>query len=292
MSAVTLRAVGLLLAVLYSVTGAVADKTVYSSVGSGVTLPCTQVPHANCSSTTWLYSEDFRTTRTVFEDGTMKLRKERLSVDSACSLRIANVSVEDRGKYTCRKFVNGERRGADTRVLLCVLSVSRVARPSADKTLSALQCVLLPCGGPASCSGHNTMSLRWVDGTGTEIQNDLRYEEQKSSCNITLSVKQKRADSNGERTCQLVDGSEVKTSRSYPDDEGSGCHDEETTGIVTGVVTGVVSGVAVLAAVLVALVVVAMRCRRTASEQRESGKTTTPPSYEYETVGVSKGAVI
>uniref|UniRef100_A0A8C9RIL9 Ig-like domain-containing protein n=1 Tax=Scleropages formosus TaxID=113540 RepID=A0A8C9RIL9_SCLFO len=191
-------------------SSAVADKTVYSSVGSGVTLPCTQVPHANCSSTTWLYSEDFRTTRTVFEDGTMKLRKERLSVDSACSLRIANVSVEDRGKYTCRKFVNGERRGADTRVLLCVLS------GTFPSTLSALQCVLLPCGGPASCSGHNTMSLRWVDGTGTEIQNDLRYEEQKSSCNITLSVKQKRADSNGERTCQLVDGSEVKTSRSYP----------------------------------------------------------------------------
>ncbi|XP_005463367.2 cell wall integrity and stress response component 3 [Oreochromis niloticus] len=95
-----------------------------------VTLPCKNLIHNKCKSTTWLFS-DSGSTRTLFENGQIhkdtQTKSDRLTVKNKnCSLVIKKVSVEDVGRYTCRKFnKSGQQQGPDIQADLTVISITK-----------------------------------------------------------------------------------------------------------------------------------------------------------------------
>ncbi|KAL4593533.1 hypothetical protein GN956_G26553 [Arapaima gigas] len=76
-----------------------------------------------------------------------------------------------------------------------------------------LQCVLYTYRGFGWC--RNRVSVRWVDHTGTDLQKDHRYQVLTSSCRSNLTPKLESTGSNRRWTCEVTDGSQVKTSYSY-----------------------------------------------------------------------------
>ncbi|XP_047429003.1 junctional adhesion molecule-like isoform X2 [Mugil cephalus] len=96
-------------------------------VGDDVTLPCDKIKDLNdeCNSTTWLFS-DTGSTSTLFEYGKIHedvgSKSNRLNVTTNCSLVIKKVTDEDDGRYICRQFISGRRRGADFQVVLSVIN--------------------------------------------------------------------------------------------------------------------------------------------------------------------------
>ncbi|KAL2082057.1 hypothetical protein ACEWY4_021875 [Coilia grayii] len=90
--------------------------TVFSSVGGSATLPCSNVVHPNCSSTTWLNSTSNQAVGLV-EHGKIKTdvpQHNRLRLASNCALHLANVTTEDAGLYICEQYLTmGEQQYGD-----------------------------------------------------------------------------------------------------------------------------------------------------------------------------------
>ncbi len=98
------------------------DTHVFCSSGENVRLSCNNAI-SGCTSTTWIYNIRHSGTVELIAGGIKKNntdRYERLSLDSDCSLNIKKVTIEDRGYYSCRQYVN-DVQGTDARVYLHVL---------------------------------------------------------------------------------------------------------------------------------------------------------------------------
>ncbi|XP_051716928.1 uncharacterized protein LOC127494813 isoform X2 [Ctenopharyngodon idella] len=204
-------------------TGASGDRylNMFSSDGENMNLPCDN-PHTDSRLTTWIYSGERSETVVLFEKGIKKndiKRRERLSLESDCSLNIYKITTEDRGIYTCRQYENTETH-IDTNVHLRVLHVSPSStqteiRPGSSFTLS---CQLYVYAG-YPCDDFFTserFQLIWVNKTGVNLQSDSRYQiSSPHHCNITLTTTLLDEDNNTEWRCQLTDESEVKTSARY-----------------------------------------------------------------------------
>ena len=100
---------------------------VFSSVAGNATLPCRNVLHPDCSSTTWLSSSSGTTvglfTLGKIDPAEATHRAKRLSLVSDCSLHITDVTTEDAGRYTSQQFLRegGPRHGKDAHVYLSFL---------------------------------------------------------------------------------------------------------------------------------------------------------------------------
>ncbi|KAL2082139.1 hypothetical protein ACEWY4_021957 [Coilia grayii] len=218
---------GQLLTVLLLLQGVHVDAiTVFSSTAGSVTLPCANeiTGYPNCSSTTWLYSRDKKTTVEEVALGKIKPenthRAERLSLLPNCSLHITNVSTQDAGLYTCRQCQStGAKYGEDARIFLSVLQVSASPR-QAEMVIGSsvtLHCQLHTydnCG--ASVGG---VSLRWVDKEGNDLKNTTKHQIRNISvCNVSLTVELTAPNSRHRKKtwrCNLTAGGQVKASAKY-----------------------------------------------------------------------------
>uniref|UniRef100_A0A3B3RH84 Ig-like domain-containing protein n=1 Tax=Paramormyrops kingsleyae TaxID=1676925 RepID=A0A3B3RH84_9TELE len=199
------------------------EYAVLTAVNSGtadnVTLPCKNVIHPDCSSTTWLYNT-YRFTETIelvilgkIKDSHMN---EKIRLGPDCSLHIHNVSTADTGSYTCRQLINGRECGDDALVYLSILTVVPLKNLMPGST-KILRCLLYTYHNPGQCNYHpfNSLTLRWVSDTDTDLQGDPRYQIHTSSCDSNLTIELQWTDNNRRWRCQLTDMGQVKLSQSY-----------------------------------------------------------------------------
>ncbi|XP_023681599.1 uncharacterized protein [Paramormyrops kingsleyae] len=212
--------VRLLFTIEYAAMGVSAVLTaVNSGTADNVTLSCKNVIEPDCSSTTWLYNT-YRFTDTIELVTLGKIKdshmNEKIRLGPDCSLHIHNVSTADTGSYTCRQFISGTQHEHDALVYLSILTVVPVTNlmPGSNMTL---QCLLYTYHNPGQCNNHqsNSLTLRWVSDTDTDLQGDPRYQIHTSSCNSTLTTELQWTDNNRKWGCQLTDKGEVKVSQSY-----------------------------------------------------------------------------
>ncbi|XP_067218858.1 uncharacterized protein [Chanodichthys erythropterus] len=223
----------IILSSLLTGTSGVNNPHVFISSGENVHLPCNNdLP--DCNSTTWSYSNTSRRSATVelIDRGIKNKdteRHERLSLGSDCSLNIKNVTEEDRGLYTCRQFVNGEKQEPDAIVLLHVLHVS--VSPSSSSSSSSSQTEISPGRSVTlSCRLYSFagfscdrwirsvgLQLLWVNQAGVDLKTDSRYQILFSSdhCIITLTTTLLNEDDNREWRCQLILRNQLQTSVRY-----------------------------------------------------------------------------
>nr|XP_046195019.1 uncharacterized protein LOC124025726 isoform X2 [Oncorhynchus gorbuscha] len=195
---------GLLVTVLYLLTGVSGETlSMFSRVGDDVSLPCNNVVHPDCSSTTWIYNRDGSTGN--IEEVTLgkikvvqKERAERLSLGSNCSLHVSNVRAEDVGLYTCQQYLKetGPKHGVSSTTAVTDL------KPNVKMTL---RCSLLTDTQHGTC--RSGFSLSWGPKTGTKAQ-----VTQDSSCDITLTVTLQKEDNNRKWTCTLTEKGNMKIS--------------------------------------------------------------------------------
>nr|XP_046155334.1 uncharacterized protein LOC123995707 isoform X2 [Oncorhynchus gorbuscha] len=246
---------GLLVTVLYLLTGVSGETlSMFSRMGDDVSLPCNNVVHPDCSSTTWIYNRA-GSTGTIQEvtSGKIKVdeteRADRLSLGSDCYLNVSDVRAEDAGLYTCRQYLteNGPQHEGEAKVDLSVLTISSTTavtdlKPNVKITL---RCSLLTDTQHGTC--WSGFSLSWGPKTGTKAQ-----VTQNSSCDITLTVTLQKEDNNRKWTCTLTEKGNMKISIDFTS-TFSGSQDLFLT---------VTVGVALAAAVCVTAVVIIVRRRR------------------------------
>ncbi|XP_056128167.1 uncharacterized protein LOC130105990 [Rhinichthys klamathensis goyatoka] len=214
----------------------VADR-VFISSGVNVSLSCNNAL-SDCKSTSWIYSNSLRDSAGVeLITGGIKNkdteRHERLSLESDCSLNIKNVTGEDYGYYSCRRYENGEQQGTGARVYLHVLhvSVSSSSSSSSQTEISPGRSVTLSCQlYSVSCDylvRYVGVELLWVNQAGVDLKTDSRYQILSSSsssssypsspdhCLITLTTTLLNEDANREWRCQLTQRKQLQTSVRY-----------------------------------------------------------------------------
>ncbi|XP_067284642.1 carcinoembryonic antigen-related cell adhesion molecule 2-like [Pseudorasbora parva] len=208
-------------------SGVADDDHVFISSGGNVRLSCNNAL-SNCTSTTWIYNR-FRHSAAVelIRLGMKKNNTERhesLSLGSDCSLNINNVTIEDRGVYTCRQYVNGQQQGPDACVHLHVLHVfpssSSSSSSSSETEISPGRSVTLSCqlySDPQySCDDwvrSEDIELLWVNQAGVDLQTDSRYQiSAPDRCNITLTTTLLNEDHNREWRCEVTQRKQLKTS--------------------------------------------------------------------------------
>ncbi|XP_067309592.1 tyrosine-protein phosphatase non-receptor type substrate 1-like [Pseudorasbora parva] len=202
------------------------DGHVFISSGGNVRLSCNNAL-SDCTSTTWTHYKRFRhSAADELIIGGMKKkyteRHESLSLGSDCSLNINNVTIEDRGVYTCRQYVNGHQQGPDARVYLHVLHVSPSSSSSSSSQteLSPGRSVTLSCQLYSyygySCGDwvrSEDIELLWVNQAGVDLQTDSRYQiSAPDRCNITLTTTLLNEDHNREWRCEVTQRKQLKTS--------------------------------------------------------------------------------
>ncbi|KAL0152077.1 hypothetical protein M9458_052631, partial [Cirrhinus mrigala] len=205
-------------------TSGVDDAHVFISSGENVRLPCNNDLH-DCKSTTWNYNTHSATVELIGLGIKKKntQRHERLSLGSDCSLNIKNITKEDYGFYTCQQYVNGQKRGTDSRVYLHVLHVSS---SSSQTEISAGSSVTLSCQlysysyAGVSCDDwirSEGIQLFWVNQTGVKLTiSDSRYQiSAPGLCIITLTTTLLNEDDNREWRCEVTHRNQVKTSVTY-----------------------------------------------------------------------------
>lgn len=88
-------------------------------------MSCEKLIQDQQSSTTWLFSGDYRSTVELVADGEVQSYKPgRLILRENCSLTIKNLTAEDAGLYTCRQFESpgGNQIAEDSTFDLAVVS--------------------------------------------------------------------------------------------------------------------------------------------------------------------------
>nr|XP_023680570.1 uncharacterized protein LOC111850667 isoform X3 [Paramormyrops kingsleyae] len=206
--------VGLLLIIGYPALGVSAELTVNSGEGDDVTIPCNNVIHSNCSSTTWLYAQNI--SQELVQVVNNSHRNEKMTIGSDCSLHIHKVSTADAGSYTCRQMIYGKQLGNDAVVYMSVLTVvpPKNLMPGSNVTL---QCLLYTYYGPGQCNKRpfNSLTLRWLNDSDTDLQGDPRYQIHTFSCDSNLTTELQQTDNSRNWKCQLTDKGEVKISQSF-----------------------------------------------------------------------------
>ncbi|XP_067310770.1 uncharacterized protein [Pseudorasbora parva] len=211
----------IVLSSLLSGSSGVDDDHVFISSGGNVRLSCNNAL-SDCTSTTWNHYNRFRHSANIeLINGGMKMkdteRHESLSLGSDCSLNINNVTIEDRGSYTCRQYVNGHQQGPDARVYLHVLHASS---SSSQTELSPGRSVTLSCqlySHPGFLCDDwvrsEDIELLWVNQAGVDLQTDSRYQiSAPDRCNITLTTTLLNEDHNREWRCEVTQRKQLKTS--------------------------------------------------------------------------------
>ncbi|XP_065121985.1 uncharacterized protein [Paramisgurnus dabryanus] len=179
---------------------------VFGKCGDDVSLPANE-KLSDCTNITW---HTFGGTLTIdlFNDEKIKSDNERLSLASDCSLNIKNITKDDYGIYPC---VIREKK--ETRVLLHVLyvfiaSTHTKIRPGRSLTLI--------CHLYGHFFDFEKVQLVWVNQAGVAFQTDPRYRITSlghSSSILTTTLLSK--DNNTKLRCQVIKGSEVKTSDTF-----------------------------------------------------------------------------
>ncbi|XP_052416701.1 uncharacterized protein LOC127961557, partial [Carassius gibelio] len=201
-----------------------SEETHVFSSGEDVRLPCNNAL-PGCTSTTWLYGRQSGAVELIAL-GIKKTdteRHERLSLGSDCSLNIKKVTKEDRGHYSCRRYVNGQQHGDDAQVYLHVLHVSSSSSQSEIRSGRSLTlfCQLyyyyydrVSCDTLVRSEG---LHLIWVNQAGVNLQTDSRFQISFSSeqCLISLTTTLLNEDHNREWRCQLKHRDQLKTSATY-----------------------------------------------------------------------------
>nr|XP_055035022.1 uncharacterized protein LOC129422900 [Misgurnus anguillicaudatus] len=145
---------------------------------------------------------------------------ERLSLGSNCSLNIYKTTKEDHGVYICRQLIDATDY-TDVQVYLHVLHVSL---SSTQTEIKAGRSVTLSCqlyffdGFDCERLLHNDrFQMIWVNESDVNLQSDSRYQISSSTkhCNSSLTTTLLNEDNNRELRCQIIKGTEVKTSDRY-----------------------------------------------------------------------------
>ncbi|XP_023203086.1 uncharacterized protein LOC111611339 [Xiphophorus maculatus] len=170
----------LFVTLMLHLTATAAEQDLFSTVrvGDEVTLPCGNVTCTKnqCDSITWMFSG--KGTITLFEKGQIHeaaaAKSDRLSVTSDCSLVIKNVSVEDVGLYTYRRYVNGQQE-SDVYIYLSVIHM--VQQKQKDQ-------IILTC----SVMDYNDCrhTVKWLNEGREEMSSDM--EESDQSCSATVTI--------------------------------------------------------------------------------------------------------
>ncbi|XP_065124133.1 uncharacterized protein [Paramisgurnus dabryanus] len=200
-------------------TGTSGEKVinVFCSDGVNVTLPCINAP-PDC---TWFYSKGKETGVDLFPKGIKIMDHERLSLGSDCSLNIYKTTKEDPGLYTCRQQVVRNDPYTDANVYLHVLHVSLSSTQTEIKAGNnvTISCQLYLYDG-YNCESllhKNRFQMIWVNESDVNLQSDSRYQISSSTkhCNSRLTTTLLNEDNNRELRCQIITGTEVKTSDRY-----------------------------------------------------------------------------
>ncbi|CAK6982413.1 uncharacterized protein LOC121882771, partial [Scomber scombrus] len=160
-------------------TAVTGQTSLYITVRDGhkVTLSCENVmtDQDKCDSTTWLFSglkEAIKLIKLGQIGENAKAKSDRLSVTAKCYLVIKNVTVEDVGRYTCRRFDrSGRQQYQDSVVDLSVVSMTE--HKDTDK-------VKLNCS--VSTYGKCRQSLDWVYESNDLNGNAKNMKVSWSSC--------------------------------------------------------------------------------------------------------------
>ncbi|XP_026124520.1 uncharacterized protein LOC113106634 [Carassius auratus] len=212
----------ILCALLTGISGAEVTRVFFSS-GEDVRLSCNNAL-SGCTSTTWFYGRLSGSVKLIA--GGVKTdteRHERLSLGSDCSLNIKKVTKEDRGRYSCRQYVNTTHHVDDARVFLHVLHVSSSSSQSeirSGRSLTLFCRLYYYYYDRVSCDAlvrFEDLDLIWVNQAGVNLQTDSRFQISFSSgqCNISLTTTLLNEDHNREWRCQLKHRDQLKTSATY-----------------------------------------------------------------------------
>ncbi|KAL2082545.1 hypothetical protein ACEWY4_022363 [Coilia grayii] len=209
--------VSMLIACTFLFSGAKA-RQMFSTAGGDATLPL-KCKVRNCSQVTWTHTGPEYGYEKIVSNGKIIAKNkdlaQRLSLDSGCSLHVADVRKEDAGRYT-PVIVDGFCGLVQPSVYLFVLCIS--ATQSHDRV--TLNCNLHP---EDECMKRQRFrkQLRWL-GKLSELQ---KAEKQSfcgvrvpSRCFITLIEQLRDPVSNpgGQTwTCQRIAGEEVEDSVTY-----------------------------------------------------------------------------
>ncbi|XP_008395404.1 uncharacterized protein LOC103457216 [Poecilia reticulata] len=169
------------LTLMLYLTAAAAGQDLFLTgrVGDEVTLPCGNVicTRNQCDSITWMFSD--KRSITLFEKGQIceaaAAKSDRLTVTSGCSLVLKNVSVEDVGLYTYRRFINGQQESNDVNIYLSVIHM--VQQKRRDK-------LILTCSVVEYIDCRHT--VEWLNDGGEEMLSDV--EEPDQSCSDTVTI--------------------------------------------------------------------------------------------------------
>nr|XP_055034558.1 uncharacterized protein LOC129422571 isoform X2 [Misgurnus anguillicaudatus] len=253
-------------------TGAsgVKDIDVFCSDGVNVTLPCINA-HPDCRSTIWFYYKDSKSTGDELFIKGIKMDYERLSLGSDCSLNIYKTTKEDHGLYTCRQLNSDPF--TDVNVYLHFLHVSLSSTQTEIKAGRSvtLSCQLYSIDG-YDCEGllhKDRFQMIWVNESDVNLQSDSRYQISSSTkhCNSSLTTTLLNEDNNRELRCQIIKGTEVKTSDRYTVKYSA---DSETvTGLLLRVIIFIVEFAVLTAPTVILLLII---CERRSEKKRNNSQ--------------------
>nr|XP_055033932.1 uncharacterized protein LOC129422187 [Misgurnus anguillicaudatus] len=207
---------------MYCVSGTSGVKVihVFCSDGVNVTLPCINAP-PDCTLTTWMHYKDSKTGVKLFTKGIKIMDHKRLSLGSDCSLNIYKTTKKDHGLYNCQKQMDRTDQYTVPNVYLHFLHVSL---SSTQTEIKAGRSVTLSCQlysiDKYSCERllhEDRFQMIWVNESDVNLQSDSRYQISSSTkhCNSSLTTTLLNEDNNRELRCQIITGTEVKTSDRY-----------------------------------------------------------------------------
>ncbi|KAF0023273.1 hypothetical protein F2P81_023903 [Scophthalmus maximus] len=189
---------GLLL--LLSFIRAGVDGLIFAESGYDITFPCEE-------DTVCFHKWKIGTGRgqyiAIVSNG--EIQRDQ-SEEEKCTLRFKDLTAEDVGRHHCQTGSNGSSP-RDTHLAAPVLNLLPA------KTVS-LQCVFLTFVDQRHCYTvkRQWVRLTWVDVSGAKIQEDSQHQIiERSSCDITLTVKHQRPE-NKKFRCQARVADQVLTS--------------------------------------------------------------------------------
>nr|XP_055033983.1 uncharacterized protein LOC129422230 isoform X2 [Misgurnus anguillicaudatus] len=266
-------------------TSEAEEIDVFCSDGVNVTLPCSDA-HPDCTLTHWFYRKENKPTGVqLFIKGIKTMDHERLSLGSDCSLNIYKTTKEDHGLYTCRQLIDEIDQHTDVQVYLHVLHVSLSSTQTEIKAGRSVtfSCQLYSIDG-YDCERlleKDEFQMIWVNESDVNLQSDSRYQISSSTkhCNSSLTTTLLNEDNNRELRCQIIKGTEVKTSAGYT-----------VKNLVTksNLLRTVILAVSAAAVSLLALLLLWLFCNKRAGKRKmaqdshvqESNKTTNPAVCE------------
>ncbi|XP_055034559.2 uncharacterized protein [Misgurnus anguillicaudatus] len=249
-------------------TGTSGVVNVFCSDGVNVTLPCSDAP-PDCTLTHWMHYKDSKSNGVeLFHEGIKQMDHKRVSLGSYCSLNIYKTTIEDHGLYTCRQLIDA----TDVQVYLHFLHVSL---SSTQTEIKAGRSVTLSCqlylydGYDCESFLHKyRFQMIWVNESDVNLQSDSRYQISSSTkhCNSSLTTTLLNEDNNRELRCQIIKGTEVKTSDRYTVKYSDS---ETVSGLLLRVIIFIVEFAVLTAPTVILLLII---CERRSEKKRNNSQ--------------------